>query len=678
MRKCGKMKFEVNGFSIEIDASTFYVTQLALDGNSFMACPRQEPIVSFVALNKANERYVLTPAKCREEGAVLVAEQLLCNGESIDIRIILKADIQDGAVSFCVRVENNASEYDIIESVFSLPGLTFGEDENTALLYPHHAGEKILNPAHRLRSKDYQEFWRAGTRLVDGEWVRECNYCGLCSMSFMFLQNSSAGLYVASQDARFPVTGLLVKTGGEEERYLTLGTRIHKRVTVGESWLSGDFVISLSHGDWHHGAKRYRRWIMPHLAPHHDPQFLANQAALNQCYNFKRVLDIQNRFENIPEMFDAGNKFGINHMFIASWNRTGFDSYYPEYYPDMELGTALDFKRGLEYVRSKGGFATLYVNARLSDMYSDFHKCFLSKMQIENERGEARTETYEPHTFTLNCPSDRQWQHMLVDICDFAVQAYGAKGIYLDQLASAEPFACFHPGHTHHDIGEFNQGYLKILDELLGRLRARDEDAYLMTENCGDIYAPYIWANLTWNGAEYDEFYNLFRYTFPEFVQVNMCNDRSWATNAQDKERFFYSDIERCVLMGNILWIGITSRYKEKPETQEHFDYVIRAADFRKVIADQVTRGTYLDDEYVDTLTGSLAASCFKVADAEALLLVGDCELSGGSAVFRLPFAVKYAEAADEYGRSIPVDSAENLVKLTLNGCRLARITVRG
>ena len=55
-------------------------------------------------------------------------------------------------------------------------------------------------------------------------------------------------------------------------------------------------------------------------------------------------------------------------MFIASWNRTGFDSYYPEYYPDMELGTALDFRRGIDALNERGGFATLYVNARISDM----------------------------------------------------------------------------------------------------------------------------------------------------------------------------------------------------------------------------------------------------------------------------------------------------------------------
>ena len=422
----------------------------------------------------------------------------------------------------------------------------------------------------------------------------------------------------------------MTKTGGEEAPYLSLGFRVHKQILPGEVWHSGDFVVALTHDDWHSGAQRYRRWILPHLDLQKQPDFLKNEAALNQCYNFKREEGILNRFENIPSMWDEGHKYGIDHMFIASWNRTGFDSYYPEYYPDMELGTALDFRRGIDYVNQHGGFATLYVNARLSDIGSDFHPRFLSRMQMENEKGVPYTETYGPRSFTLNCPSDKMWQHMLVDTCDFAAESYHLKGIYLDQLASAEPFACYHPEHSHEDIGEFNRGYLQILKDLLGRLRARDPESYIMTENCGDIYGAYTWGNLTWNGTDYDEFYNLFRYTFPEFVQVNMCNDRSWEKDDAKREMLFYADVERCILMGNILWIGITSRYLGHPELQQHFDYLMAATQLRKHIAQQVSDGTYLDDAWVIEKEEALQASCFAVSEKEALLLVGNRTLQGG------------------------------------------------
>ena len=60
------------------------------------------------------------------------------------------------------------------------------------------------------------------------------------------------------------------------------------------------------------------------------------------------------------------------------------------------------------------------------------------------------------------------------------------------------------------------------------RLRKHNPNAYIMTENCGDIYGSYTWGNLTWNGAAYDEYYNVDNSTFPEFVQENRVNPRGW------------------------------------------------------------------------------------------------------------------------------------------------------
>ena len=346
---------------------------------------------------------------------------------------------------------------------------------------------------------------------------------------------------------------------------------------------------------------------------------------------------------------------GIRHMFIASWNRTGFDSNYPEYYPDMELGTAMDLRRGLRYITAHGGFTTLYVNARIFDRKSDFYQTYGTQMEIRDERNQPMTESYEPNTFSLCCPADARWQHDLVDICDFAAEAYGAKGLNLDQLASAEPFPCYHEGHSHADIGEFNQGYLKILEDLRARLKARDPDAYLMTENCGDIYSAYTWSNLTWNGTDYDEYYNLFRYTFPQYVQVNMVNPRSWEPDPNRRRAYFYRDIERCLLMGNILWIGLCSRF-EDPALAEERAYVLKAAALRGRLAHKIARGTYRDDEYVQEVRFA-RASCFAISEGQVLVLIGNAEEDPqAQAVFELPFVPAHITADDEDGTA---DSAD-------------------
>jgi len=663
-------------FTLEIGSRDALVRALRFAQTEVVGAFAQAPLFSFVALDADHRRVTMTPENGKIEADTLVFPSMRSCRGSHPVTAVLRCTAADDVLTFTLQVENRDSDYTIVETVFMLAGLCFGETGDTQLLYPHHAGEKITNPAHTLRSERYMGFWRAATALRDGEWVRECNYCGLCSMTWMYLQNKDMGLYAASHDERFPVTGLIVKTGGEQEKYLSLGFRIHKRIRAGECWSSGGFALSVTRRDWHFGAKLYRNWIDPHLPKIPQPAFLGQEAALNQCYNFKREEGILNCFSDIPRMWEEGNKHGIRHMFIASWNRSGFDSNYPEYYPDMELGTALDFRRGIDYVRERGGFCTLYVNARLSDLASDFHSTLLSRMQIENETGKPYVETYGPRSFTLNCPSDAQWRHMLADTCDFAAQAYGFKGIYLDQLASAEPFACYRGDHSHEDIGEFNRGYLSILDELLRRLRARDKDAYLMTENCGDIYSAYAWGSLTWNGAQYDEFYPLFRYTFPEYMQVNMCNHRAWIEDPVEKEDFFFADIERCVLLGNILWIGITSRFLHHNELREDFDYLMRAVDFRRKIAAQVANSRFADDLYVTDCTEGVRASCFDVSDREVLLLIGDHRKAGGTAAFTIPYEHAEIHAFDENEAPVACEICRHTLTVTLTGQRLVRITV--
>src|SRR5690554_2180300 len=64
--------------------------------------------------------------------------------------------------------------------------------------------------------------------------------------------------------------------------------------------------------------------------------------------------------------------YGMKHFFIASWNRSGFDSDYPEYHPDLELGTPVDLERGCRYITDQGGLVTFYLNARIFDVESDY------------------------------------------------------------------------------------------------------------------------------------------------------------------------------------------------------------------------------------------------------------------------------------------------------------------
>jgi len=81
------------------------------------------------------------------------------------------------------------------------------------------------------------------------------------------------------------------------------------------------------------------------------PSDLAMESAMCPRYDFKQNQTVCHRYAEIPEMYEQARAEGITHFFISGWNRQGFDTDYPEFVPDMELGSSWDLARGCEYVR---------------------------------------------------------------------------------------------------------------------------------------------------------------------------------------------------------------------------------------------------------------------------------------------------------------------------------------
>lgn len=601
------MKLQTSAFCARFSAKTNNFASLVnlATGDEYIKRPARTTLVELYALVNGEKTKLLPGAPHVTEGEGTLSITYETFGDK-PIRMDLLCTGREEQLSITATLENH-SDVDVVEILMPyIGGMYLGDDyADDNLIYPHHAGEKTKNPVLGY-GKNKKDFWRASSVAFEDIYRREINYCGLASMSWMYYYDAENGFYIGSHDPRFPVTGVLADTSGDpQDPWMAFAFRKHHRIRPGQKYDVGEYVLAITTKDWHEGAKIYRAYIAPHLDFDHNPPFLEDEYALNQCYNFKRVGNIEHRFRDIPAMYDEGAAWGVRHMFIASWNRTGFDSYYPEYYPDMELGSAMEFRRGLEYVRQQGGFSTLYINARIFDVESDFHKTVGEAMAIRNEKGEPYRETYGPAHFTVNCPSDKLWREYLLDTAEFCVKAYGCDGIYLDQLASAEPFACYCEEHSHENIGEFNNGYRYVLKELLKRLRDYNPNAYIMTENCGDIYGSYTWGNLTWNGAEYDEHYNVFKYTFPEFVQVNMVNPRGWEQDEEKQKKWFYRDMHRAIALGSVLWMGITTRLQQN--AGEYHEYSRKALEFRRELQPLLHSARFLDDAWLD---GQLLEHC--------------------------------------------------------------------
>lgn len=548
-------------------------------------------------------------------------EGVKCADKMADIDAQVMVEVCDKTCEslWSIKLRHNDPRYSVVEVLFPyLRGIYLGDDwTDDIIIYPHHAGEKTINPIETYTSHRYIDFSRAQTIKEEDIFYREINYCGLASMSWMYYYDKDNGLYFSSQDSKFPLTGLRVETGGPNDPWMGFGIRKYNRIFTGEEVYSGEYIIALTDEDWHWGARRYREWMNETISMPENPDYLRDEIVLNQCYNFKRDGVIYNRFNNIPRMYENGlSTFGARHMFIASWNRKGFDQNYPEYHPDMELGTPWELYTGCEYVNQHGGFVTFYINSRIFDIYSDYFINIGRRWAIKDEAGDMIHEQYGPHKFVVICPAFQEWQDYIVDIASWMVRCYGASGIYLDQLGSAEPLPCYDSIHNHPDIGDFNRGYLQILRRLLQRLRSMNPDSFLMIENCGDIYGSYVWGNLTWNGEPYDEFFNLYKYTFPEYVQVNMVNPRKDLSGSEKYQRF-RMDISRAMLLGSIFWAGLDKFNSD----DEYSFYMKRALVLRRQLNEFIKRGKYVDAEGILGISNNIDVSHWLLGDGDMYII---------------------------------------------------------
>lgn len=554
----------------------------------------------------------------------------------------------EGTSSWKISVENNTEDLTVVEVVFPLVrGISLGRDHaDSVLVFPHHAGEKIVDPARAIASDRYMRFWRAGTvRGADGIHSREINYCGLASMTWMDLYSSAPdggffGLYMASHDPSFVLTGVRSESGGPDNPWCGLGFRKYVPVAPGGCWESAPFILAVHDGDWHWGAEQYRRWIMDHISLPEIPPDLAMESAVCPRYDFKQNQTVHHRYAEIPEMYEQARAEGITHFFISGWNRQGFDTDYPEFVPDMELGSSWDLARGCEYVRDHGGFSTFYINVRLFDLQSDFFPTLGRRWAIRNHDGDMFHETYGPRTFAVICPDCDEWRKWVVDSAGWMVKAFGARGIYLDQLGSAEPFPCYEPGHAHSGQspvhhGQYNHGYLEMIREVRDRIRALDPSSFLMIENCGDIYSQCTYANLTWNGAFYDEFFNMYKYTFPESIQVNMVNPRRIADSAE-RAAWFYKDVARAFVLGSVFWAELGDRFcEEDGRLLDHFRAALR---LRTQAAPYIAQGVYQDDlgvafatdEGLPVASAPITVSRWILPKGGVLVLISNPELLSG------------------------------------------------
>lgn len=519
---------------------------------------------------------------------------------TVSYTVALDSDSEESI--WTLRLANRERGFTVNEVLFPcLYGVMLGPGhEDNMLLYPYNAGQRIVNPVEALPCKETFTFWPAVKK--GSSWVREIRHSGRCSMPWLDLCTAEEGLYLASYDENFVLMGIRAETGGPARPWMGLAMNKFVSVPFGKTWESRDFGVGVHCGDWHWGAKRYARWARERLAKPAIPRWFRENPSMITHYDFNANRARHHRFEDIPRLFDEAKTVGIDHLKMASYNRGGFDTFYPEFFPDMRLGTPCDLAEGISYVRRKGGHLMFYINAKIFNQKSIFFDSLGRRWMCQDIHGNPQNESYNRYTFSTMCPGSG-WRKHIVDLARWLMLAYGATGIYFDEFSHGYGRVCYADDHDHGHPGAFNQSSLRLIGEAVSEMRKANKDSVSMSEGCSDIYGQFLSVHLALGGDCQPEnrFPQMFKYTFPDYILIREVNNED--------------DLYRALLLGSGFWLHDGNLKDPKLRGK-----ITAAIKLRRELKDYFAYGTYQDTDGVEVTDPSVECSSFSRKDGKAVV----------------------------------------------------------
>jgi len=260
-----------------------------------------------------------------------------------EVRATLTADLTDGesVVRLKLRIENGRpvkpSEAIRIPRVAfpSIGGLTIGasaEDDTLATGYIH--GETLAAPAAKLPLE------------------RTVQYPGTACVPWQDLYDPAGGLYLGPQTDG---TCQLEIVAGARDGAVDLGNRWWALLEPGESWESPVVELGVHPGAWHWAADRFRQWSLAATPPRQQPDWL------DECDGWLGMGGPAYTFRDLPKMLEAARYYGFSYLQLWSEMILG-EQYYCYFYPNPDLGTEADLRRGIEQLHRQGGHIGFYSN----------------------------------------------------------------------------------------------------------------------------------------------------------------------------------------------------------------------------------------------------------------------------------------------------------------------------
>jgi len=415
------------------------------------------------------------------------------NGISVEIK--LTSDNKDSALTWNLQATNDSEQLSLWRVVF--PQITVRYlGEGSSVFLPHTAGIEL------------SDMWNTADR-------RGGTYpSGWTCMQYMAAYDAKGrtGLYVGMHDPFGSTKDILAQ--GQPDQHAVAFRFEHPVPNMGQSGidfeLPGEAKWQLLRGDWFDAATIYREWVSreakwwPQLGPDgrsDTPQWMRQLPAW--------ALTGGSASGCVPQLKVFAEELGVPVGFHwYNWHQIPFDNDYPHYFPVKD-----GFAEGVAELKNAGVYVMPYINGRLWDTHDkgpedwQFTRVALPAV-TKDEAGNPYTESYGSKEGDGNsvrlaamCPSTPLWQSRISDIVLRLFNEYGLNGVYIDQIAAAQPTLCFDASHGHALGGGhwWTEGYWKMLDAIRA---AKPAECMLTTECNAEPYIKWFDGYLTWHWQE--------------------------------------------------------------------------------------------------------------------------------------------------------------------------------
>ena len=474
-------------------------------------------------------------------------------GDTYDIGFTLLVRKAGDLLTFTPTIANRARVRvnECFAPLVSFNGLV-GEKGKDVLYMPRSLGQRSPNPWAKMESftpldylhNEYETSWRL--------------HYPQCSMCWLGIESADKFLYIARLDEQIRACFITVRhtIHGDD---LMPGIVHFPMARPGETVTFAPTTVGLIDGDWREGAKRYRAWAdTAFFKVRPKAQWVKELTGWQRIALKTQFGEDLYRFKDLPAMFEAGHKYGIDALFLFAWWKEGMDRAYPKYvepYP----GAWDELKASIAEVRRRGGRVIIVCNCHMIDLTSDFYRDHGEDVCIRTINGNRHRvgfvypgfgefrQMHGVRQFAVACSGTALWRDQVYSQLELMQNAFDPDCLFVDCYGAAPTQPCFNDAHEHGPrVDREWSGRRKFFDRAVAYCDEIDKP--LATEIATDIaasYTQFIHSGLG-NFAEIapntEQFPALFRYTFPEVIVSNR--------GVRNAEGDFAKKLRNCLVYG--------------------------------------------------------------------------------------------------------------------------------